>query len=44
MREIVEPDSVRHSEAFANACNLAYLVRDLGIRDIVEDGPLQDMH
>ena len=39
MREIVDPDSVRHSEAFGNACNLAYLVQDLGIRDVVEDGP-----
>jgi asparagine synthase (glutamine-hydrolysing) len=35
MRELVEPGSVRRSEAFGNACNLAYLIGDLRITDIV---------
>lgn len=36
MRDLVLPASVRKSSVFGNACNLAYLIRDLAIGDIVE--------
>jgi asparagine synthase (glutamine-hydrolysing) len=39
MRELVEPASVRRSVAFGNACNLAYLIRDLAIGDLAGDDP-----
>lgn len=35
MRELVESASVRRSAVFGNACNLAYLIQDLAVGDLV---------